>query len=74
MLGKRLIDGEQVADKIQQLRALLPSSTDALRFVDELEQLVNQSKIGFLGKHLISEEDFFVKVQQLRWALRTPDG
>ena len=39
-----------------------------LRIIDELEQLVEESK-GILGKRLVPEEQFSAKVQQLRSAL-----
>ena len=39
-----------------------------LRIIDELEQLVEESK-GILGKRMVEEEAFFAKVQQLRSAL-----
>ncbi len=41
---------------------------NVLRLVDEIEQLVEESK-GFMGKRLVSEEAFFTKMQQLRAAL-----
>lgn len=39
-----------------------------LRIIDEIEQLVEASK-GVLGKRLVPEEEFFLKIQQLRLAL-----
>ena len=39
-----------------------------LRIIDELEQLVEESK-NILGKRMVPEEEFFHKVQQLRSAL-----
>ncbi len=39
-----------------------------LRIIDEIEQLVEESK-NILGKRMVPEEDFFAKVQQLRSAL-----
>lgn len=39
-----------------------------LRLIDELEQLVEESK-GILGKRMVAEEEFFTKMQQLRSAL-----
>ena len=41
---------------------------DILRIIDEIEQLVEQSK-GILGKRMVEEEAFFTKVQQLRMTL-----
>ncbi len=42
---------------------------NVLRIIDELEQLVENSKGGFMGKRVINEEEFFTKIQQLRSAL-----
>ena len=39
-----------------------------LRIIDEIEQLVENSK-NILGKRMVEEEAFFAKVQQLRSAL-----
>ncbi len=44
------------------------SHMNVLRIINELEQLVEESK-GILGKRLVPEEEFFAKVQQLRSAL-----
>ena len=38
------------------------------RIIDEIEQLVEASK-GVLGKRMVSEEEFFRKMQQMRTAL-----
>ena len=40
-----------------------------LRIIDEIEQLVENSSGGFMGKRLVNEEEFFTKIQQLRSAL-----
>lgn len=42
---------------------------NVLRIIDEIEQLVENGKGGWLGKRLINEEEFFTKIQQLRSAL-----
>ena len=44
------------------------NTINILRIIDEIEQLVEESK-NILGKRMVPEEDFFAKVQQLRSAL-----
>ena len=39
-----------------------------LRIIDEIQQLVEESK-NILGKRMVEEEAFFAKIQQLRSAL-----
>ena len=36
------------------------------RLLDELEQLIENAKGGIFGKRIIDEEEFFVKMTQLR--------
>lgn len=40
-----------------------------LQCIDELESLVENSKVGFMGQRMVNEEEFFTIIQRLRTAL-----
>ncbi len=39
---------------------------NVLRTLDEIEQLVENGKLGFMGKRVVNEEEFFILIQRLR--------
>lgn len=41
---------------------------NVLRIIDEIEQLVENGK-GWMGKRVVSEEEFFTQIQRLRAAM-----
>lgn len=40
-----------------------------LQCIDELENLVENGKLGFMGQRMVNEEEFFTIIQRLRTAL-----
>ncbi len=43
---------------------------DVFQAIDELEQSVDNSKGGFLGKRLINEDEFYTRLHKLRAQLK----